>query len=45
MTNKRSYKEAMTKQQAIEEIKYSSWSQFDPILVRKFIEVLESETC
>lgn len=40
MTNGRCYKEAMTKEEAIEELQRCSGSQFDPKLVDLFIESL-----
>lgn len=40
MTNDRPYRKAMTKLEAIEEIKKESGSQFDPYLARLFMEVL-----
>lgn len=40
MTNGRSYKEAMTKQAALEELQRCSGTQFDPHLVKKFIKVM-----
>ncbi|MGB3478671.1 MAG: HD-GYP domain-containing protein [bacterium] len=40
MTSKRAYREARTKEQAAEELKTCSGSQFDPILVDAFINVL-----
>jgi diguanylate cyclase (GGDEF)-like protein/PAS domain S-box-containing protein len=40
MTNERSYKKAMSKKEAIEELRRCSGTQFDPVLVEKFIKVL-----
>jgi diguanylate cyclase (GGDEF)-like protein len=40
MTNDRPYRKAMTKYEAIEEIKKESGSQFDPYLAKLFMEVL-----
>jgi len=40
MTSERSYKTAMNKYDAIKELTRCSGSQFDPVLVEKFIEVL-----
>jgi diguanylate cyclase (GGDEF)-like protein/PAS domain S-box-containing protein len=39
MTNKRSYKKAMSKNEAIEELKRCAGTQFDPVSVDKFIEL------
>jgi diguanylate cyclase (GGDEF)-like protein/PAS domain S-box-containing protein len=41
MTNNRVYKKAVTKKEAIKELKRYSGTQFDPRLVEKFIEILE----
>lgn len=41
MTNGRPYKEAMSKEQALREIKRCAGNQFDPLLVKKFQEVIE----
>jgi len=38
MTNDRSYRVAMTKEEAIEEIRRCSGTQFDPFIARVFIE-------
>lgn len=38
MTNKRPYRRALTKDEAIQEIKDNSGTQFDPYIVRTFIE-------
>lgn len=40
MTNDRPYRKAMSRQQAIDEIKRCSGTQFDPNLVEKFIQIL-----
>jgi len=42
MTSKRSYKKAMSKDEAIEEFKRCAGTQFDPVLVEKFIEILSN---
>ncbi|UMZ73498.1 HD domain-containing phosphohydrolase [Natranaerofaba carboxydovora] len=42
MTNKRSYKEAVSQEEALNEIKRCAGSQFDPELARKFIEVIKT---
>lgn len=39
MTNGRPYKEPMTEEEALVEIKDCAGSQFDPELVEKFIEI------
>ena len=41
MTHDRPYKETMTRESAIEELKKCSGSQFDPYLVEQFILYLE----
>lgn len=41
MTNGRPYKEPMTKEEAIEELKRCAGTQFDPELVNYFIDILE----
>lgn len=38
MTNKRPYRRALTKEEAIQEIKANSGTQFDPYIVRAFVE-------
>ena len=43
MTNKRPYKEAISKQDAIKELKRCAGSQFDPVLVDKFISIITEE--
>ncbi|MHB1347475.1 MAG: bifunctional diguanylate cyclase/phosphohydrolase, partial [Candidatus Humimicrobiaceae bacterium] len=40
MTSERSYKEAMNKDDAIKELKRCAGTQFDPVLVNKFIEII-----
>ena len=40
MTNKRSYKKAASKEDAIRELKRCAGTQFDPELVKKFIEII-----
>ena len=41
MTNQRSYKEAMSKEAAVEELRNCAGKQFDPKLVKHFIEVIQ----
>jgi diguanylate cyclase (GGDEF)-like protein len=43
MSHKRIYKEAFDKQYVIEELKRCSGTQFDPLLVNEFIDLLEEE--
>ena len=43
MTHKRVYKEAFDKEYVIEELKRCSGTQFDPILVKEFLNLLEEE--
>ena len=43
MTHKRVYKEACDKEYVIEELKRCSGTQFDPYLVKEFIDLLEEE--
>jgi len=43
MTHKRVYKEAFDKKYVIEELKRCSGTQFDPYLVKEFIDLLEAE--
>jgi len=43
MSSERSYHEAMTRAEAIEEIRRCSETQFDPEIVKVFIEILEEE--
>jgi len=43
MTNERSYKKAISKNQALVEIRNCSGSQFDPILATKFIEMMKNK--
>ncbi len=40
MTNDRPYRKALTREQAINEIEKFSGKQFDPVLAKKFIEIL-----
>jgi HD-GYP domain-containing protein (c-di-GMP phosphodiesterase class II) len=40
ITNKRVYKDALSFNYAIEELKKCSGTQFDPIIVEKFIEII-----
>ena len=42
MTSKRIYKEAMSKNEAIIELKRCAGTQFDPSLIEKFIEILSN---
>lgn len=41
MTSKRIYSKTKSKDGAIKELKRCSGTQFDPVLVEKFIEILE----
>jgi len=41
MTHDRPYRKALTREQAIAELKRCSGTQFDPVLVEMFIEILE----
>jgi HD-GYP domain-containing protein (c-di-GMP phosphodiesterase class II) len=43
MTNKRVYKEALNYEYAINELKRCSGTQFDPHIVKEFLELLEEE--
>jgi len=43
MINERPYKEAMSKKEAVEELKRCSGSQFDPQLVKLFLEIITEE--
>jgi len=43
MTSGRSYKRAMSKEEAIEELKRNSGTQFNPIMVNTFIQILKEE--
>jgi HD-GYP domain-containing protein (c-di-GMP phosphodiesterase class II) len=43
MTHKRSYKKAVPKDRALEEISDCAGSQFDPDLAASFIELMETE--
>lgn len=40
MTSERIYKKAMSKPEAIEELKRCAGTQFDPVLINKFIEII-----
>jgi diguanylate cyclase (GGDEF)-like protein/PAS domain S-box-containing protein len=40
MTSKRIYKDAMDKEEAIKELKRCAGTQFDPVLIEKFIEII-----
>ena len=40
MTNKRAYKKAMSKDEAMEELERCAGTQFDPVLVEKFMEIV-----
>lgn len=42
MTGERTYKKAMSKPRAIEELKRCAGTQFDPVLVNKFIEIISN---
>lgn len=44
MINKRPYKVALTKAEAVEELKRCAGSQFDPALVEVFLEILEEQS-
>ena len=44
MTNDRPYRKAMSKNEAMSEIKREAGSQFDPSLAKLFIEILASES-
>ncbi|MBM7624670.1 HD-GYP domain-containing protein [Sporohalobacter salinus] len=44
MTHKRSYKEASNKQEALKELKECAGSQFDPELVKEFIDMISSDS-
>jgi HD-GYP domain-containing protein (c-di-GMP phosphodiesterase class II) len=39
MTNERSYRKALTKEEAIQEIRKCSGTQFDPLVVMVFLEI------
>ena len=43
MTSKRPYRDVKTKEQAIRELKRCSGEQFDPVLVKAFINYLDSD--
>ncbi|HEX3025835.1 MAG TPA: diguanylate cyclase, partial [Clostridia bacterium] len=45
MTGERQYKKAMTKEEAMEELKRCSGSQFDPVITEKFLRVLKDGNC
>ncbi|MFZ2330657.1 MAG: HD domain-containing phosphohydrolase, partial [Atribacterota bacterium] len=42
MTNERPYRRAMSKEEAVEELRRRRGSQFDPQLTQKFIEMITS---
>ena len=44
MTNERIYKKTMSKDAAVEELKRCAGTQFDPVLVEKFIEILSKSS-
>ncbi len=41
MTSNRTYRDALQKKQAIKEIKRNSGTQFDPVLVERFLEIIK----
>ncbi|MDZ7762201.1 MAG: hypothetical protein U5L00_18350 [Desulfovermiculus sp.] len=41
MTNERPYRQAMSSKEALQELRDSAGSQFDPVLVEVFIQILE----
>ncbi len=43
MTSQRTYRKVFTKEEAIEEIKRCSGTQFDPIIAMKFVKALEKD--
>ena len=43
MTTKRPYKEALSEEQAILELKRNSGKQFDPVVCKTMIEILEKK--
>ena len=43
MTEDRVYRKALTKQQALEEIKHCAGTQFDPAITKVFLDILEKE--
>jgi HD-GYP domain-containing protein (c-di-GMP phosphodiesterase class II) len=43
MTNDRLYRKALSKEDSIKELKRCSGSQFDPVLVKKFIKIIEKD--
>lgn len=45
MTHERPYKKAMSKKEAVKEIRCCAGSQFDPELAAEFIKLLEEEEC
>ncbi|MEO0215798.1 MAG: HD-GYP domain-containing protein [candidate division WOR-3 bacterium] len=43
MTSKRPYRDALTKEEAIRELKANAGTQFDPVIVRIFVKILTKE--
>jgi HD-GYP domain-containing protein (c-di-GMP phosphodiesterase class II) len=43
MTNDRPYRLAMSREQAVEELRRGAGTQFDPRVVEAFVQVLEAE--
>lgn len=41
MTSDRPYRKALTREEAIEELRRNSGTQFNPELVKKFISIIE----
>jgi len=44
MTSKRAYKTAMSRDDAVKELRRCAGTQFDPLMVEKFIEILSEQT-
>jgi|GEM_PF-1712134 len=44
MTNKSPYKNAMSKEEAVKELERCAGTQFDPVLVNKFIEIISKSS-